>query len=284
VGESDKNELARLTRRYERERAARQDAESIAERVTRELYASVQELKRLNVELEQANLELEAANQTIRDFVAVAAHDMRGPLSAVLGFSSKMLQKWETVPDANKRDYLGIIERQSQHMARMLDNLLTVSRIEAGALELHKETIEVAHAIDHIVEEFGERFAGVVVHCPPGVRVVADPDHFQRILVNYISNAVKYGGPPVEVDVRDGDDWVELAVKDQGEGIPKEFVPRLFQKFARAETEDTRREMGTGLGLSIVSGLAHANSGEAWYEVNHPKGSCFAVRFPKRAA
>lgn len=282
--EMETGDPARLQRRLDRERTARHEAEAIAERVTRDLYATVQELNHLNEEFERANLDLQAANQTLKDFVAIAAHDLRGPVSAILGFAGLMAKKWEAFAEDDRREYTEIIERQATYLTRMLDSLLTVSRIEAGALEVHREELEVGAAVRQALEEVGERGVEVEVRCPDGLKVIADPDHVQRILVNYVSNALKYGAPPVTVETRDTGGFVEVAVRDHGEGVPEEFASRLFHKFARAENHVTKKEEGSGLGLSIVQGLAEANEGAAWYEANHPKGSCFAVRLPKKAA
>ena len=281
---TESDALARLEKRHARERHARAEAEAIAERVTGELYSTVQDLKRVNEELDRANRDLQAANQTMKDFVAIASHDLRGPVSAILGFASTMLQHWNSFEDRVKQDYLTIIERRSKYLTRMLDSLLTVSRIEAGAIEVHRETIDVAAAVAEVLEEFEDRAEQVEIRCPDSLKCLADPDHLHRILVNYISNAFKYGEPPVEVVATDTGEWVELEVRDRGNGIPQEFAPRLFHKFARAETDESHTERGSGLGLSIVSGLAQANQGEAWYETNRPKGSTFGVRLPKQEA
>jgi signal transduction histidine kinase len=284
VNATESDAHARLEKRYARERHARAEAEAIAERVTGELYSTVQELKTVNVELDRTNRDLQASNQTMKDFVAIASHDLRGPVSAILGFASTMLQQWDSFEDSEKQDYLTIIEHRSKYLTRMLDSLLTVSRIEAGAIEVHRETIDVAAAIQEALEEFADREHQVEIRCPDSLKCLADPDHLHRILVNYISNAFKYGGPPIEVVASDNGEWVELAVRDGGNGIPREFAPRLFHKFARAETDETRTEKGAGLGLSIVNGLARANNGEAWYETNVPRGSTFGVRLPKEEA
>jgi signal transduction histidine kinase len=99
--------------------------------------------------------------------------------------------------------------------------------------------------------------------------------------LNYVGNAFKYGAPPIAVELLDAGDMVEVRVRDGGEGIPPEFAPHLFEKFAQASTGSTRGASGTGLGLSIVQGLARANGGEAWFEPNEPSGSVFGVRVPK---
>ena len=274
-------QLERVRRRLDREKAARHEAETIAERVTGKLYASVQELKGLNEEVERTNRDLEAANQSLRDFVAVASHDLRGPASAVLGFASTLSKKWDVLSEAEKLEFLEIIERRGRFLSRMLDSLLTISRIEAGALDVHRETLEADAVIARALEDLSEeRAAAVQVVCSPGLLVEADSDHVQRILVNYITNAFKYGKPPVIVEARGTGRYVEFVVRDHGEGIPEAFADRLFHKFSRAETEVTRQEKGAGLGLSIVEGLARANDGEAWYEANRPTGSCFGVRLP----
>jgi signal transduction histidine kinase len=199
----------------------------------------------------------------------------------VLGFASTLSKRWDVLPENEKLEFLEIIERRGRFLSRMLDSLLTLSRIEAGALDVHREMLEADGVIARALEDIGEeRAAEVEVTCAPGLRVEADPDHVQRILVNYITNAFKYGRPPVLVEARNTGPYVEFVVRDHGEGIPPGFEDRLFHKFSRAETEVTRQEKGAGLGLSIVQGLARANDGEAWYEANRPTGSCFGVRLP----
>jgi signal transduction histidine kinase len=275
------DELQRVTSRLERERATRREAEAIAERVTAKLYESVRELERLNEEIERANEELGAANQTLKDFVAVAAHDLRGPVSAILGFAQTILHRWDTLPDTQKREFLGIVEGRARYMTRMLDSLLTVSRIESGAIDVHRESLVVADAIRGALQDV-ERASEVTITCPSSLRVMADPDHFQRILGNYVTNAFKYGEPPVVIEANDDGKHVEIIVSDHGDGVPPNFASRLFHKFARAVGDQVGEE-GSGLGLSIVQGLARANDGDAWYAPNEPRGSRFAVRLPKAA-
>ncbi|MCA1832310.1 MAG: sensor histidine kinase [Actinomycetota bacterium] len=277
------DELSRATleRRLERERKARREAESIAERVTAELYAAAQELEHVNNELTGANLELKDLNQAMRDFVAVASHDLRGPLTAILGAASTLNvdAKFERLTPAQRHDMLGVIDRQARHLNRMVEDLLTVSRIEAGELDTRLQVIRLRDAMEVITADFGrDKSDELLVHMDD-VRIVADPDHFQRIIVNFLGNAFKYGLPPIEIDAAEAGAWVEIRVRDHGNGVPDDFVPRLFGKFARGEGSVG----GTGLGLSIVQGLARANGGETWYEPNTPCGSCFGVRLPLAA-
>ena len=272
-------EIEPLRRRLARERKARREAESIAERVTGELYSSSLELVRLNGELTDANSELQALNQAMRDFVAIASHDLRSPLTSVVGAAGLLSQRWGDLQDDKRGELLDMIERQAKHVSRMVEDLLTVSRIEAGQLDTHKAVLRLREEIEDIIGDFGQPVPEITLGAIE-YAVMADPDHLRRIMVNYVGNAMKYGSPPIEIaaDVKDG--WVEIRVKDHGQGVPEDFVPRLFGKFARGDGS----QGGTGLGLSIVQGLARANGGDTWYEPNDPQGSCFAVRLPLVAA
>lgn len=280
----ERDELAALTRRFERERKSRHEAEAIAEKVTGELYASKVELERLNLELGAANEVLQQLNQSMRDFVTVASHDLRGPLTSILGWALTLRKKWDSIKDEDRQESLAIIERNARHLGRMIEDLLTISRIESGALEAHAEVVKFQAAIESVMQGFAEHVAEVKLIAPAGLAVQVDPYHLDRILTNYVGNALKYGEPPVEIEAREEGGWVDIRVRDHGRGVPSDFVPRLFDRFARGGGSNTRNQTGTGLGLSIVQGLARANGGDTWYEPNKPRGSCFAVRLPRPAA
>lgn len=259
---------ARLARRLARERAARQEAEAIAERVTGELYGALQELT--------------AVNASLRDFVAVAAHDLRAPLTGVLGYAGLLRERWDRLGDDTKREFTDGIERAGRQLERLVDDLLTISRIEAGALQTRAEAMELRAVVDLAIES-AARNTSVELEVGPDLVVLADPDHVRRVLVNYVSNAVKYGAPPVELRAEPVDGWIDVHVSDHGEGVPEEFVPRLFDRFARAEEVRSKGLEGTGLGLAIVRGLARANGGDAWYERHGSEGACFVLRVPRSA-
>jgi signal transduction histidine kinase len=281
VDDSESEVVASLRKRLGRERNARREAEAIADRVTGELYASTRELQRVNAELQGANEELSTLNQSMRDFVAVASHDLRTPLTAILGATSTLKHAWDRVNAEQRVEFVAMIERQAQHLSRMVDDLLTLSRIEAGALHTQAEVVALRDAIERATSTFNDREPPVTIHALE-LQILTDPDHLERMLVNFIGNAYKYGEPPIEIEVSDAGAWAEIRVRDHGDGVPEDFVPRLFGKFARGDAARTLG--GTGLGLSIVQGLARANGGDTWYEPNHPNGSCFALRLPKSAA
>jgi signal transduction histidine kinase len=231
--------------------------------------------------VEEANLDLQAVNEAMRGFVAVAAHDLRSPLASIVGFSSLLKVSWETLTDEHRRKFVTTIDRQSQNLSKLVDDLLTLSSTEGGSMTTRPEVIVMDEAIIRCLDLGGGDATGVSVACSPDLVVRVDPDHLGRILDNYVQNALKYGAPPVQVTAKRRGGMVEVRVLDHGLGVPPEFVPRLFGKFARATSPKTAAQKGTGLGLSIARALAELNGGETFYEPNVPNGSCFVVRLPR---
>jgi signal transduction histidine kinase len=219
------------------------------------------------------NRELLAADEMKTHFVATASHELRTPLTSVLGFARTLLGHWDRLPDQERREQIALIEEQAGRLSRLVDELLTMSRIDAGAVEVRSVEVDLDDAIRRTVAAFGDRASDVEVAETTGARVVTDPDHLQQILTNYVANALRHGAPPVRVTAQQQDGWVEILVEDHGRGVPRTFVPRLFQKFA----QPPGTQGGTGLGLSIVRGLARAQGGDVWYEPAEP-GARFGVR------
>lgn len=219
--------------------------------------------------------------EAMRDFVAIASHDLRTPVTILKGLSSTMLTHWERLTPEQVKDFVRKADRHADHLSRLVEELLLVSKLEAGVLEPNPRPVDIRALVDVVLGaiEGGSR---VSVTIPEGLEVVADADHLQRIVTNLVTNAFRYGGEPVALEVRDSDGFLTLAVSDRGAGVPKDFEPHLFEKFARADPKTSRSTEGTGLGLSIVRGLAVASGGRAWYEPNRPTGAVFGVRIPAR--
>lgn len=228
--------------------------------------------------VEKANADLQAVNEAMRGFISVAAHDLRSPLASIMGFASILTANWATLNEEDRRKFVATIERQTQNLSKLVDDILTVSSIEGGVVTMRPEPIALGDAIHRCLDAGGGDTASVSVSCSPDLVVSTDPYHLGRILDNYVQNALKYGEPPVRIEATRVGNAVEVRVIDHGPGVLPEFVPRLFARFARADTANTRVETGTGLGLSIVRGLAEANGGQARYEPNAPNGACFIVR------
>jgi signal transduction histidine kinase len=219
------------------------------------------------------------AGDAMRDFVAIASHDLRTPVTVIAGFTELMQDQWDTVTDEQKQEFLGAIARQVHHLDRLIGDLLTVSKLDVRELDVFRQPVDVRDVVQTVV---GELDVDVTVRDPSGgsVRAFADPDHLSRMVRNYLANAVTYGSPPYSLDIALEDGDVIVCVRDAGQGVPDEFAPRLFEKFARADKKKSKSVHGTGLGLSIVRGLARSNGGDAWYERNQPVGACFCFKVP----
>ena len=219
---------------------------------------------------------LQRTNDAMRDFVATASHDLRAPLTSVLGFARTIRDHGDLLGDEDRAASVDAIVRGAEHATRLVDDLLTLSQLQAGVLVTMATTVEVAAAAAEAVRQSG--VAASTSGVASGLAVFVDGLHLERILVNFLVNAGRYGRPPVRVTADGEADGSAVVVRvwDAGDGVPDGFVPRLFTPFARA---DPSRRDGTGLGLSIVRGLAEANGGEVSYE-RIEGSSAFGVRLP----
>jgi PAS domain S-box-containing protein len=241
----------------------------------RVLAERTEALERSQAQLVEALRELRAVHEELKHVIAVAAHELGNPLTAVIGFSQVLGEQWDEFADSEKRSMLEAIGRQAGKLARLADDLLTASRLDAGTIEPRPESIALATMVEEVLSDFPE--AGAVgISVPADLRVRADRQHLGRILGNYVQNAMKHGAPPFEVRAEPSAPMVEISVCDEGEGVADELAATLFGRFVRGRGGTP----GAGLGLSIVRGLARANGGEAWYESNTPRGARFCVRVP----
>ena len=240
-------------------------------------------LQRRLVESANAGDRLAATNAAIREFLAMVVHEIRTPITVISGYASLLRDAPETFTPAEQIESLSTILLQTERLQRLTDTLLTHEGLEAGAVKAQPVEVCVVEAIDGALAAAGPAAVDFKVRADAGLTARVDPAHLQQVVVNYVTNAIKYGAPPFTVTAGlEGDPAaVVIRVIDEGDGVPEEFVPRLFGRFARSAAARSRKGVhGTGLGLSIVAGLLHANGGEAWYEPGEPRGSRFCLRIP----
>lgn len=220
------------------------------------------------------------------DLVSTVSHEIRSPLTSVKGFTSTLLNKWERFSDEQKKVMLRTINYDADRVTRLLGDLLDISRLEAGRLELKRQEVDLAaiatdavmrlrlDAEQHTIEvEFSESFP----------KVTADPGRVEQVLMNLIENALKYAKPGrVLVQGSDDGSEVSLRVTDEGEGIPADHLPHIFTKFYRRGSGE--RRSGTGLGLYICKGIVEAHGGRLWVERSDTTGTVFAFTLPKENA
>ena len=224
-----------------------------------------------------------------RDFVSIVSHELRAPLTAIRGFAKTLVLKDEELMPATRREFLSTVNEQAERLARLVDDLLQVQRIDSNRVRLEWTEIGLADRIRELLNQFHSKWGSrrIMVDLEnllPGVR--ADRAKLDEILINLIDNAVKYSPDhtPIRICARLAGDDVEVSVEDRGFGIAPEDVAELFQKFQRITTPATRDIGGTGLGLYIVKGLVEAHGGRVWVESVPGAGSTFSFTLPKARA
>lgn len=222
----------------------------------------------------QAEHERQRLIVLMREFMASVAHDLRSPLTTIAGWAELLVADWETMPDEARRAALTSMVRQTQHLERLVDDLSVVGRLEAGGVIVDRETIPVTELVEFAIDGLAD-LPAFDVDVPAELSVRVDRDHGRRMLLNLIENATKYGEPPFGITAAAGDHAVELVVSDEGQGVPEDFVPCLFDRFTRSSSSGSAG--GTGLGLAIVAGLAELNGGSVRYEPSEGAGARFVL-------
>jgi signal transduction histidine kinase len=214
------------------------------------------------------------------DLISTVAHELRSPLTSVKGFSATMLAKWERFSDDQKRQMLEWINGDADRVTRLLSELLDVSRIDSGRLELHREVVDLAATVERAFAgriaggEPADRFALEAVGEPPEMWL--DPDKIEQVVANLVENALRHGAGAVHVSVIAEVDGATVLVDDEGEGVPDTIAPRIFSKFFRGKA----RRGGTGLGLYIVKGMIEAHGGTVSVGRAPRGGARFRFRLP----
>ena len=233
--------------------------------------------------LARANAELEEANRSKDEFLSMTSHELRTPLTPMGGMLETLELRWDDLSDARRRELVTVVARHTRRLEQLVDDLLTMASVSAGRLNVSPRPVAVRGAVQEAVESvFPEERTVQVDGVPDDLTAVVDRDHLQQILINYLTNALKYApSGPIAVTAEAVVDQVHVRVLDRGPGVADDFVPSLFQPFEQHERGDRRTVRGTGLGLSVVRALADANGGRAWYEPREGGGSSFAVALPR---
>lgn len=219
--------------------------------------------------------------------LSTVSHELRTPLSSIKGFATTLLRQDVHWDEAAQRDFLRIIEEETDRLTEIIDNLLDMSQIEAGALRIDKAPTQLRTLIREVVDEMRMRTEAhwFVVDLPAELpRVLADPRRIRQVLHNLLENAVKYSkGGQITIACEVEGENVITSVSDQGEGIPAHFLSKVFDRFFQIDGAPTRRVGGTGLGLSISRGIIEAHGGKIWVESIVGQGSTFRFTLPLAA-
>jgi two-component system phosphate regulon sensor histidine kinase PhoR len=228
--------------------------------------------------------EIERVEKTRRDFIANVSHELRTPLTSIKGYAETLLDA--QAPDGHIREFLEVIRRNAERMARLTEDLLVLARVESGEQKLDIEPVSSRELLEDALAPFRNeaKASSVELALKDSIEVVveADRDALQQVFGNLIGNALKYAGTGgrIELGARPLDTSVEFYVRDFGPGIASEHLPRLFERFYRVDKARSREGGGTGLGLAIVKHIVlnHGGAVRAESELGH--GCTFFFTLP----
>jgi hypothetical protein len=248
----------------------------------------VTELKRYEQTLQQKNVELEDASRMKSEFLANMSHELRTPLNAIIGFSEVLLERLFGDVNEKQADYLQDIHSSGRHLLNLINDILDLSKIEAGRMELEPSTFDLPSAIANAMALIRERAQrhGIALEMDVDAElgdVVADERKLKQILLNLLSNAVKFtpDGGRIDVRARQDESFVRIAVADTGVGIAQEDQEAVFEEFRQVGSNYTSKQEGTGLGLALTRRFVELHGGTIGVESEPGQGSTFTFTLPR---
>lgn len=232
------------------------------------------------------------------EFISTASHEMRTPVASIEGYLGLALNPHTAQIDEKARDYIEKAHESAEHLGRLFQDLLDVSKADDGRLSNHPAVVDIGDFAGDIVEGLrpkaeekqlriyykpqGDAENSATRNIAPVFYATVDNDHLREVISNLVENAIKYTlKGDVIVDVTGDEEHVKISIQDSGIGIPLEDIPHLFQKFYRVDNSSTREIGGTGLGLYLCRRLAEVMGGRIWLESEYQKGSTFYLELPR---
>jgi len=246
----------------------------------------ISERKRFETVLREKNIQLERADKTKDLFLASMSHELRSPLHTIIGFADLLKEELKGPLNGDQKRYIQHILGDSEHLLALINDILDLSKIEAGGLQLRWEDFDVRGTAEDVVAsvqpQAQAKLLQLDLHVNEALKVHADHLRFKQVLVNLLSNAIKFtpNGGNINVEARQHGRFIEISVHDTGIGIPKEEHESVFDKFHQAASTTKGVREGTGLGLPITRALVEHHGGRIWLESEPGRGSCFTVTFP----
>ena len=245
-----------------------------------------QKVQERTKDLVEANERLRELDTVKSNFISLVSHELRTPLTAIKGFVSTLLHYGHEIPPDKTHQYLGILNEETDRLTRLITELLDISRIESGKVEMQWRKVSVPAIVQKV-------FDALSMNKPAGLQLVkdfpsdfpevmADEDKIEQIFVNVVMNAIRFSPADgmIKVSGRKQSEGVILEVLDQGPGIPFAQLEKIFDKFFRADNDVNRKCPGTGLGLPITRALANVHGGKIWAESEVGQGTHFFVTLP----
>src|SRR6266850_3509590 len=219
------------------------------------------------------------------EFVANVSHELRTPLSLIKGYVETLLDGAKDNPEVCTK-FLQTIARNADRLKLLIEDLLKISELESGRVKLNLQVVALRPAVDKVLDDL-KVHAGArnmnMFNRTPELSLRADSNRLEQVLANLIENAIKYGRPNGNVNIEAGpapDGFVEIRVTDDGPGIPREALERIFERFYRVDKARSREQGGTGLGLSIVKHIVQTHGGKVWAKSELGRGATFYFTMP----
>jgi signal transduction histidine kinase len=241
---------------------------------------------RLFAEIEDKSRQLQQASENKSQFVSSMSHELRTPLNAIIGLTDMLVTNAARFGTEKAKEPLQRVHRAGTHLLGLINQVLDLSKIEAGKLELNPQTVQLSPLINEVVgtaKQLAQQNKNrLVVEASDDLgTLTVDAMRLRQILFNLLSNACKFTKEgEIKLRARNGRDWIELAVADSGIGMTAEQQAKLFEEFAQADASTAQRFGGTGLGLAITRKLARMMGGDVTVTSEPGKGSVFTVRLP----
>jgi two-component system sensor histidine kinase MtrB len=213
--------------------------------------------------------------------VTLASHELRAPAAAIHEIAKTLAGRAGPLRADQVSALHEVLLKNTELLTRLLDELLDLSRADAGGIDIAPAPLPIKARVDELVHSLaGDRAREVAVDVPPELTPLVDAAAFDRIVGNLLANALLHGRPPVTIAAAASDGELTIVVEDRGDGVPDEFVPRLFERFARGPRPSGDANRGSGLGLAIAQMYAHAHGGELSYADASPHGARFELVLP----
>ena len=245
------------------------------------------ELNNLTRELQKKNVQLDKLNNLKNQFLGMAAHDLRNPISSIIMFSEFVLESDDYQISDDLRMIMDMIRTSSDFMLRLLEELLDVVKIESGKLQLNFEKVHLENFLKKNLDInallAAKKEIKLVLNIPqPLPEIAIDPVKIEQVINNLVSNAIKYSHNKTTVTINafHAGQYVLISVQDQGQGIPENEIQKVFVPFSKISVKGTAGEKSTGLGLSIVKRIVTGHLGRIWVESEPGKGSTFSFTLP----
>lgn len=243
------------------------------------------ERKRL---MEEENRRMQEANRLKSEFLANMSHELRTPLNAIIGFSELMYHGKVGSVSPEHKEYLGDILTSARHLLQLINDVLDLTKVEAGKMEFHAEVLDLGQVVKEVRDILRglasqKRIQTEVAVDPSLPKVILDGGKFKQVLYNYLSNAIKFTPEEGKVSVRlspEGKDMFRLEVEDTGIGIKPEDIHRLFIEFQQLDASTAKKYPGTGLGLALTKRIVEAQGGKVGVVSRPGKGSTFFATLP----